>query len=115
MGISETVIDIAAGTGHACAVVDTGTGDGGGVRCWGVNNSYQLGVDLGLPHDFENFTDTPVQVTGLVSGVLRMAAGWYHTCARTADGVKCWGSSDSGQLGVEGTGGSITPVDVKLP
>jgi alpha-tubulin suppressor-like RCC1 family protein len=115
VGISETVIDVAAGSGHACAVVDTGTGDGGGVRCWGANYGFQLGVDLGLPNDINNYTEKPVQVTGLTSGVLRMAGGGSHSCARTADGVKCWGSNDSGQLGVEGIGESIAPVDVKLP
>jgi alpha-tubulin suppressor-like RCC1 family protein len=114
VGISENVIDIAGGAIHACAVVDTGTGDGGGVRCWGANQSAQLGVDLG-PYDIDNCTETPLQVTGLTSGVLRVTGGQAHSCARTADGVKCWGLNDSGQLGVEGIGGSMAPVDVKLP
>ena len=38
-GLSGTVVDIVAGTTHACAVMSTGE-----VRCWGGNSSGQLGV-----------------------------------------------------------------------
>jgi alpha-tubulin suppressor-like RCC1 family protein len=58
----------------------------GGVKCWGNNGFGQLGDNSNTRRL------TPVDVTGLSSGVLVMAAGMWHTCAlTTAGGVKCWG------------------------
>ena len=38
-GLTGTVVDVVAGTGHACAVMSTGQ-----VRCWGLNDQGQLGI-----------------------------------------------------------------------
>ena len=41
----------------------------------------------------------PTAVVGL-SGVVELAAGGYHSCARLTDGsVSCWGNNGLGQLG----------------
>jgi alpha-tubulin suppressor-like RCC1 family protein len=81
---------VAAGGGHACALLRDGS-----VLCWGENKDGQLG-------NSEVVADSPtvpVRVIG-VSDATAIAAGTAHTCALIADGrVQCWGSNTSGQLG----------------
>ncbi len=90
-----------AGGAHTCALLTTG-----GLKCWGANESGQLG----------NGTTTasyvPLDVSGLTSGVSEVALGTAHTCANTTSGVKCWGNNDVGQLGTGLTTTQSTPAAV---
>ena len=101
-GISNATA-IGAGWGHACAVLDDGS-----VRCWGVNDSGQLGDGTA------NNSQTPVVVSNL-SGAIAIAAGAKHTCVVVSDGtVQCWGHNSEGQLGVDDrTVNQLSPVSVR--
>lgn len=102
LGLNSGVAAITLGYRHACALTITG-----GVKCWGNNDKGQLG---------DNSTTNslaPVNVDGLNSGVVAIAAGYFHTCAiTTAGGIKCWGQNNEGQLGDNSTTDRLTPVDV---
>lgn len=92
-GLDSGVQSITTGFHHACALLVTGR-----VKCWGWNNTGQLG-DGTVTNRY-----APVDVSSL-SNVTAVSAGKMHTCALINDGsVACWGENAAGQLG----DGSVT-------
>jgi alpha-tubulin suppressor-like RCC1 family protein len=78
-----------AGNDFACAVLTDHT-----VACWGGNGTGQLGQALSTTQ-----SSTPAVVAGL-SGVMDIAVGGSHVCARKSDAtVWCWGNNGANQLG----------------
>ena len=88
--LGTSVVDVAAGEDHTCARKGDGT-----LWCWGYNGYGQVGD--GTPPGLKA---SPVQITALGTGVLEVATGGSHTCARKNDGTFwCWGSNGFGQYG----------------
>jgi alpha-tubulin suppressor-like RCC1 family protein len=89
-GLTSGVSALATGEGHACALINSGA-----VKCWGLNSSGQLGDAT------RETSPTPTKVRLGHVVVTAIGAGSYHTCALTnSGGVKCWGSNNTGQLGI---------------
>ncbi len=97
VNIGGIATQVAAGTGHACALLTTG-----GVRCWGVNAAGQLGYD-----DTTNVGDGTAGRSIIAMGdvpigtpAVKITLGENFTCALSAaGGVRCWGDGSVGQLG----------------
>ena len=88
-GLSSGVRSISVGAYHSCAVMNDGI-----MKCWGHNDSGQLGDGTKVPKN------EPVDVVGLDGEVEHVSAGYSHTCAVMKNHtVKCWGNNNSGQLG----------------
>lgn len=75
-GLSSSGQWMSGGYGHTCALLSMG-----GVMCWGYNGYGQLGDGT--------TTDSllPKSVPGLLSGVLGLSSGFFHTCVLLSLGV----------------------------
>ncbi|MBU6335965.1 MAG: RCC1 repeat-containing protein, partial [Chloroflexi bacterium] len=101
-GMTSGMTAVAAGARHSCALTS-----GGAVRCWGRNQSGQLGDGSGADRS------VPVALPLLGSGVRALAAGSEHSCALTTAGaVFCWGYNVVGAVGDGTTTGRLQPVPV---
>jgi len=100
---ASRVVSLALGNGFTCALAK-----GGFVRCWGDNESNQLGLGDSVfrqdqaPFAFKLADGTtsagPIDLGG---EALEITAGVDHACALLADGTaRCWGENSDGQLGL---------------
>lgn len=98
----NTGVKLAIGQGHTCELLDDGQ-----VKCWGDNDTGQLGLGDTNAYVGGNGGNggfmAPVDL-GSGRRALTLVAGADHTCARLDDGrVKCWGDNAFGQLGLGST------------
>ncbi len=95
------VIEAAAGREFSCFRTATGT------YCAGTGASGVLGVGSPAPAN----TGVPLEVVN-GAGLLELAAGDYHLCARRSTGVVCWGSGQARQNGDAGALDRMLPAAV---
>ncbi len=88
-------VELSAGGHFTCVRRASGT-----VTCWGELDDY-IGLAAVPPTDVEG-----------LNGVLEIAIGGSHACARRAESVVCWGRNFDGQLGDGTTVSHATPVVV---
>ena len=98
-------VQLAASGYHTCALLADGT-----VRCWGLDDSYELGLPVTTKCTYMTkmyaCSATPVEPT--LTGVMSIGAGHAHTCATSASGTYCWGLNLHGAYG----DGSKTPSQI---
>ena len=100
--VGATVRQVSVGSGNTCIVTTQG-----GARCWGYNANGELGDGSTL-----NRT-SPVDVSSLTSGVLKVSIGGGFACALLdSGGVSCWGGNYYGQLGAGHAAPSYVPISV---
>lgn len=99
---SLTVVSLAAGVEHTCAVISDGT-----VRCWGDNTDGKLGIGT-ITEQYEK----SVQVA-TIRAARQIATKFMFTCANLVGGtVRCWGNNRYGQLGDGTINNALLPVTV---
>lgn len=97
----STVVSVAVGHYHACALRENAT-----VSCWGRGAEGQLGNAANTQRAY------PVAAAGTYS---MLAAGDLHTCGITDAGdVNCWGYNGWGQLGLGDRTNRNVPTLVNL-
>jgi alpha-tubulin suppressor-like RCC1 family protein len=99
LGNGRNAVQVSAGTGHTCALLDNSL-----VKCWGHNANGQLGhgtTETAVGDSLSEMGDAlPITNLGLGRSVVQVVAGGQHSCALLDNGsVKCWGANNSGALG----------------
>jgi alpha-tubulin suppressor-like RCC1 family protein len=95
------VTAVAAGGGHALALLSNGT-----VMAWGYNGFGQLG------NGTEANSDVPIAISGLSEVTAIAAKGNYSMALRRNGTVMAWGLNEAGELGDGTKTKSTVPVEV---
>ncbi len=103
VGLETGVISLTGSGQSTCALTSTGK-----VKCWGANESGQLGDGS------TQQSATPRDVTTIGAEVIQVTLGGTHACAVTnSRALWCWGSNGTGELGTGDNAPSPAPVAVK--
>ncbi|MDI3291746.1 DUF4215 domain-containing protein [Polyangium sp. 15x6] len=102
LGEGRTILSMAPGTVHTCALLDDQT-----VKCWGGGGAGQVGLGDTLPRGDEpgEMGDIlPPLDLGAGRTAKAIGSGFAQTCAILDDDtLKCWGYNASGELGLGDT------------
>lgn len=98
IAVGGSVLQVATGSGHTCALLEGGT-----VRCWGQGRYGKLGY--GNTNDIgDNELPSSAGDVSIGGKVIQVTAGRDHTCALLEGGTaRCWGANEHGQLGYGNT------------
>jgi len=107
---------LALGENHTCS-----KGEVAGltnVYCWGNNDFGQLGVTLPMGNiSYKPQSVGLSSITTLTAGGKDSQSGKFTCASATLNGVEdiyCWGSNASGQLGLNGGAGGMTPKPIGI-
>lgn len=103
-GTQPPFVDLAAGVTTTCGLTILGS-----VKCWGANQSGQLGIGS------TTGSSIPVTLAGLTTGVTALSANNLNGCAVKNNGVNCWGSNINGTVGDNTTQNRLAPTTVLQP
>ena len=100
LGAGASVLQVAAGDTHSCALLASGQ-----VKCWGSNRYGALGLeDTARRSGRPIYMGANLPAVALGQVATGIFAGVDHSCAILASGaIKCWGRNDYGQLGLGDT------------
>ena len=102
VGLNAVATKVVTTQYSTCALTSVG-----GVKCWGYGGWGLLG------NAASSSSSAPVNVSGMSSGVISLAAGGQHLCAiRNSGALSCWGWNGYGQLGDGTTTDRNEPTDV---
>ncbi len=109
--VSTPPVLVDSGTEFSCALY----GDGK-LRCWGRNDTGQLGVvTAGSVGDQPGELGPNWQNVAFSASVRSFALGNAHGCAVLQGGLlECWGANEAGELGLGDTVNRPTPVRVNV-
>ena len=107
-GHRSQAVRVSVGAWHTCAIAQ-----GGPLRCWGFGPDGQLGTGGRTNYHSPSHLVGDVQVDGLGSRAVEVAASSYHTCAILEGGrVRCWGKGTEGQLGTGNLENVLNPSNL---
>jgi alpha-tubulin suppressor-like RCC1 family protein len=92
---------VAAGSSHSLGLTETGV-----LYAWGLNNNYQLGININTDRS------SPVTVLGGITNWTQVSGGGSHSLGIAGGIAYAWGAGSTGQLGNLSTLARGSPVTV---